>query len=72
MAHGARCRIKEMSHCFYYIPIIKTLTVLINNQKIREEVLKEPQYRNDGTVGDFINGALFSNHEIFSSDAWAL
>ena len=48
------------------------MTVLVNNQKIPEEVLKEPQYRNDGTVEDIIDGALFSNHEIFSSDAQAL
>lgn len=72
MAHGAKRRIKEKSDCFYYIPIIETLTVLVNNEKIREEVLKEPQYRNDGKLGDFTDGALFSNHEIFSSDAQAL
>lgn len=72
MAHGAKRRIKEMSDCFYYIPILETLTVLLNNKKTREEVLKEPQYRNDGKLGDFIDGVVFSNHEVFSNDAQAL
>ena len=48
------------------------MTLLLNNTKIREEVLKEPQYRDDGKLGDFTDGVLFSNHEVFSSDAQAL
>ena len=72
VAHGAKHRIKEMSDCFYYIPILETMTVLLNNKKIQEEVLKEPQYRDDGKLGDFTDGVVFSNHVVFYSDAQAL
>ena len=44
----------------------------MNNKQILEEVLKQPQYRNDGKLEDFIDGVVFSNHEIFSSDVQAL
>ena len=64
VAYGSKCRIKEMSDCFYYIPILETLTALLNNKQIMEEILKEPHYRSDG--------AVFSNHELFPSDAQAL
>lgn len=68
VGYGSKHRIKERSDCFYYIPILETLTALLNNKQIMEEVLKEPQYRSDGKLGDFIDGAVFSNHELFSSD----
>ena len=71
VGYGSKHRIKERSDCFYYIPILETLTALLNKQ-IMEEVLREPQYRSDGKLGDFIDGAVFSNHEVFSSDAQAL
>ena len=64
VAYGCKRRIKEMSDCFYYIPILETLTALLNNKQIMEEILKEPHYRSDG--------AVFSNHELFPSDAQAL
>lgn len=35
-------------------------------------MLKEPGYRNDGKLENFIDGAVFSNHEVFSSDTQAL
>lgn len=72
VGYGSKCRIKERSDCFYYIPILVTLTALLNNKQIMEEVLKEPQYRSDGKLGDLTDGAAFANHELFSSDAQAL
>ena len=70
--YGSSHRIKERSDCFYYIPILETQTALQNNKQIREEVLKQPQYRSEGKFGDFIDGAVFSNHEVFFSDVQAL
>ena len=72
VGYGSKRRIKERSDCFYYIPILETLGALLTNKQIMEEVLKEPQYRSDGKLGEFIDGAVFSNHEVFSSDAQAL
>ena len=45
MGHGSKRRIKEVSDCFYYVPVLETLNVVLNNKQILEEVLKEPQYR---------------------------
>ena len=72
VGYGSKRRIIKRSDYFYYIPILDTLTALLNNKQIMEEVLKEPQYRSDGKLGDFIDGAVFANHELFSSDAQAL
>ena len=40
VAYGSRRRIKEISDCCYYIPVLETLTALMNNKQILEEVLK--------------------------------
>ena len=72
VGYGSKRRIKERADCFYYIPILETQTALQNNKQIREEVLKQPQYRSEGKSGDFIDGAVFSNHEVFFSDVQAL
>ena len=72
VAYGSKRRIKETSDFFYYIPILETLTALLNNKQIMEEILKEPQYRSDGKLEDFIDGAVFANHEMFSIDTQAL
>jgi len=35
-------------------------------------LLKEPHYRRDGKLGDFADGAVFENHDIFGNDVQAL
>ena len=72
VAYGCKRRIKEISDCFYYIPILETLTALLNNKQFLTELLKEPHYRRDGKLGDFADGSVFENHDIFANDVQAL
>jgi len=58
VGHGCKRRIQEMCDCFYYCPILQTITVLINNKQFLTEWFKEPRYRKDGKLRDFVDGAV--------------
>ena len=58
---------------FHYIPLLKTLEVLLQDESIQEEVHNcSARIRNDGKLEDFCDGSVFKQHELFSSNPEAL
>lgn len=58
---------------FHYIPLLKTLEVLLQDESIQEEVHNcSARIHSDGKLEDFCDGSVFQQHELFSSNSEAL
>ena len=72
LRNGKR-RIMEHPECFYYVSLLASLEVLLNNQIILDMVA-EPRNENQHSslLCDFNDGSIMKNHELFSTDPQSL
>ena len=61
----------QRSDCFYYVPLLKTLTNLLLVNEILAEALN-PHFATNGELKDFCDGAAYRSHPLFSTDHSAL
>ena len=56
---------------FYYVPLLDTIKLLLNNTEVLKEVLSPHEVEGD-FLGDFCDGSLYKAHPMFMSDpqAW--
>ncbi|XP_061734388.1 uncharacterized protein LOC133537390 [Nerophis ophidion] len=52
-------------HCFYYIPLVKSLEQLLSHPKILEMINEGPESCKDVFFNDFIDGDIFKSHPLF-------
>ena len=69
LKNGRKSRIIEHPEKFYYISLIASLEILLNNQKILDMVA-EPKASDPSSslLCDFIDGTTVQTHELFSLD----
>lgn len=72
LGNGKR-RIMEHPECFYYVSLVASLEVLLNNQIILD-VVAEPRNEDQQSslLCDFSDGSIMKNHELFSTDPQSL
>ncbi|XP_028418465.1 uncharacterized protein LOC114543835 [Dendronephthya gigantea] len=68
---GSRLVDIEKEDKAYYVPLIKSIQQLLNNEAVVEEI-DNPHARQDGLLGDFCDGEEFKSHPLFSTDMYAL
>ena len=67
-----RCQVEKWD-TFQYVPVLDTLTQLLSDDTILEEVYGCGQrIHSDGMLEDFCDGMLLRNHALFSKDPCAL
>lgn len=58
---------------YYYVPLLKTLGLLLQDESIQEEIRRcKNRARDDNYLEDFCDGSVYRNHDIFSSSPLAL
>ena len=72
LKNGKR-RIMKHRECFYYVSLLASLEVLLNNQIILDMVA-EPRNEDQQSslLCDFNDGSIMNNHELFSTDPHSL
>ena len=70
---GSKRRLVEISDSFHYVPILQSLSVLLQDASVLEQIDCLPErVHTDGTSEDFCDGELFRSHPILSQDSRAL
>ena len=70
---GSKRRLVEISDSIHYVPVLQSLSVLLQDASVLEQIDCLPErVHTDGTFEDFCDGELFRSHPIFSQDSRAL
>lgn len=56
----------------YYVPVMKTLFSLLKHSDVLAEVINGHRSNTPGLLGDYCDGSLFANSELFSNDVCSL
>ncbi len=63
---GSKRRLTESWDTFQYVPILQYLAQLLQDQSVIEETDHcSERVRTDGTMEDFCDGTVFSEHPLF-------
>ena len=68
---GLKRRKVRQRDCFYYIPLLETLSTLLNITEVQAEVVT-PRSTETHELSDFCDGELFKTHPLFSTEKNAL
>ena len=70
---GVKRRLTERRDTYQYVPLIPSLTKLLSDDTVLEQIDTCPQrIHTDGLIEDFCDGTLFTRHPLFSQDPYAL
>ena len=70
---GSKRRLVERQDSFQYVPLLRSLQVLLSDSSIIDQIYQCPsRFHRDGTIEDICDGELYKAHPIFSNDPLAL